>query len=126
MAEAIPPQPDSPELETGESVVGVPTRRVPVPPVPLALRLGDDGTPKRQWSPIATLDTPVLAEVDPAGRVQVVGKQWSLDWWVGAEDRWHHPSMEGARSSGALDGSPVRETRLRVPGGEIIQRVGAA
>lgn len=109
-----------------ESIVAVPTRRVPVPPVPLAVRLGTEHGPLRQWSPIGTIDSPVLAEVDPAGRVRMADAMWSLDWWVGAEDRWHHPSMEGGRSSATLGSSPVRETRIRVPGGEIVQRMGAA
>ncbi len=133
MAEAGPTDDEDPDGAggadvdgVGESAVRVPVRRVPVPPVPLAVRLADDHGPRRQCSPLATLESPVLGEVDPAGRIQMAGTNWSLDWWLGAEDRWHHPSMEGARSSTALDGSPVREHRLRVPGGEVGQRVGAA
>ena len=114
-----------PRPEPTEALVGVPTRRVPVPPVPLAVRLADDHGPRRHWSPLATLDSAVLAEVDPAGRVQVAGTSWSLDWWVGAEDRWHHPSMEGSRDSSPVAGTPVRRSAMRVPGGEVEQRCGA-
>ncbi len=95
-----------------------------MPPVPLGVRLGGDDGPRRATTPLGTVDSPVLGEVDPAGRVQPAGRRWSFDWWVGCEDRWHHPSMEANRSHGPHGASPVRETTLRVPGGDIVQRVG--
>lgn len=73
---------------------------------------------------MGTVDAGVLGEVDPAGLINMDGCRWSLDWWVGAEDRWHHPGMESTVRQGPLGGSPVRETALRVPGGEVVQRVG--
>jgi hypothetical protein len=46
-----------------------------------------------------------------------------LDWHVAADDRWHSPSTESAVRQIRLSGSPVFETRMRVPGGDAVQRV---
>ena len=46
-----------------------------------------------------------------------------LDWYVAADDRWHDPSTEGTVRQERRGGIPVIETRLRVPGGDIVQRV---
>jgi hypothetical protein len=63
--------------------------------------------------------------VDPAGLVGPVGGGWSLDWWVGAEDRWYLPARESAVRQTLVDLSPVVETRQRVPGGDVVHRVHA-
>ena len=63
------------------------------------------------------------ATVDARGRVDVVGEAWSLDWWIGADDRWRIPAREPAVRQRALDGAPVLETAMRVPGGDAVQRV---
>ena len=47
--------------------------------------------PVRSDRPLGTVDAAVVADVDAAGLVQRRGATWSLDWWIGAEDRWHHP-----------------------------------
>ena len=49
-----------------------------------------------------------------------------LDWWVAADDRWHTPSREPSVRQRTIDGTPVVETRLRVPSGDVVQRVYAA
>jgi hypothetical protein len=67
-----------------------------------------------------------LARVDRAGRVGPTGAGWSLDWWVGAEDRWYLPARETAVRQSLVEDSPVVETRQRVPGGDIVHRVHAA
>jgi hypothetical protein len=64
--------------------------------------------------------------VDPAALVQLADRNWSLDWWVRAEDRWHHPSMEAAVSQTADEAAPVLRTAMRVPGGEVLHRCAAA
>ncbi len=46
-----------------------------------------------------------------------------LQWFVAAEDRWHVPSGEAAVRQRRIDGTPVIETRVRVPEGDAIQRV---
>ncbi|UDY37016.1 hypothetical protein [Dermatobacter hominis] len=78
--------------------------------------------PERAWTPLGTLDSGVLAHVDEAGSVQLLGSRWSLDWWVGAEDRWHHPSREASVRQRTVGDAPVVETALRVPGGDVVAR----
>ena len=78
------------------------------------------------WTTVGNLDSPTRASVDPAGLVAVAGRSWSLDWWIGAEDRWHVPAREVAVRQGLLGASPVVETRVRVPSGDAVQRVYAA
>ena len=46
-----------------------------------------------------------------------------LDWFVAADDRWHVPAEETAVRQVRLDGTPVTETRVRVPNGDVVQRV---
>lgn len=59
------------------------------------------------------------------GTLGVLGGPTVLDWWVGAEDRWHTASTEAAvRQALAADDTTI-ETRLRVPGGDVVQRVVA-
>ena len=63
------------------------------------------------------------AVVDARGALRVVGEEWTLDWWIGADDRWRVPAREPAVRHQPLDGAPVAETRVRVPKGDAIQRV---
>jgi hypothetical protein len=66
------------------------------------------------------------AWVTPWGDVQPLrGGQDSttVQWFVAAEDRWHVPASEAAVRQRRLEGTPVVETRLRVPEGDAIQRV---
>jgi hypothetical protein len=65
------------------------------------------------------------AYVDPRGLVTIHGSCWSLDWWIGAEDGWHLPSRSAAVRQHLVDNAPVVETRMRIPGGDAIQRVYA-
>jgi len=46
-----------------------------------------------------------------------------LDWFVAADDRWHRPEHEASTRQTRLDGTPVVETRVRIPGGDAVQRV---
>lgn len=48
-----------------------------------------------------------------------------LDWWVAAEDRWYRPAEEPTVRQRCLEGAPVVETRVRVPGGDLVHRVTA-
>jgi hypothetical protein len=48
-----------------------------------------------------------------------------LDWHIAADDRWHDPSTEPSVRQTRRAGVPVVETRLRIPGGDAIQRVYA-
>jgi len=47
----------------------------------------------------------------------------TVRWFVAAEDRWHTPADEAAVRQRRIDGTPVVETRLRVPEGDALQRV---
>jgi hypothetical protein len=71
------------------------------------------------------LGSPERATVDPRGLLTPRRGGWSLDWWIGAEDRWHLPSREAAVRQALVGGAPVVETRMRVPGGEAVSRVWA-
>jgi hypothetical protein len=71
------------------------------------------------------LDARVVARVDSRGRVDAPGDAWSLDWWIGAEDRWHFASREAAVRQRLVDATPVVETVMRVPGGDAVARVYA-
>ncbi|MEY4401505.1 MAG: hypothetical protein RL072_1370 [Actinomycetota bacterium] len=64
-----------------------------------------------------------LADVDAAGFVRRAGQQTKvLGWWVAADDRWHDPRVEPSRRQRMLDGTPVIETKIAVPGGDVVQR----
>jgi hypothetical protein len=56
-------------------------------------------------------------------------QQWdglpTLDWYVAADDRWHVPSVEPTVRQTRVEGTPVIETRVRVPNGDVVQRVFA-
>lgn len=69
---------------------------------------------------VGTTSSPTATPVDPAGLV--VREGWSLDWWVGADDRWHVPAREAAVRQAVMGDAPVVETMLRVPGGDAVHR----
>lgn len=77
---------------------------------------GDAGTM------IGTTNAGALASVDRRGLVCAVDGSWSLDWWVGADDRWHLPAQEPAVRQRLVDSAPVVETSMRVPGGDAVAR----
>jgi hypothetical protein len=81
----------------------------------------------RNWTAIGNLDSRLEATVDPRGLVTpfTEGRGWSLDWWVGADDRWHLPSREPAVRQRLLQAAPVVETAMRVPGGDAVHRAYA-
>jgi hypothetical protein len=66
------------------------------------------------------------ATVDRNGVVAPRAAGWELDWWIGAEDRWHIPSREAAVRQQLIDGMPVVQTAMRVPSGDAVQRVYGA
>jgi len=61
------------------------------------------------------------AQLDPRGLVVPSDQAWSLDWWVGADDRWHIPAREPAVRQALVDSVPVVRTAMRVPGGDAVQ-----
>ena len=86
---------------------------------------GLQGGEQPLMTPIGTLDGPGSATVDGRGLVSPAGATWSLDWWVGADDRWHLPSQEVAVRQTLLQHAPVVETSMRIPGGDAVQRAYA-
>jgi hypothetical protein len=66
------------------------------------------------------------ATVDRSGVVSPRAAGWELDWWIGADDRWRIPAREAAVRQQLVDGMPVVQTAMRVPGGDAIHRVYGA
>lgn len=66
-----------------------------------------------------------FAVVDRAGAVHRHGFASALQWWVAASDRWHDPQREPTVRQRRIEGTPVVETKLAVPGGDVVQRVFA-
>jgi hypothetical protein len=64
------------------------------------------------------------ASVLPSGDV-VVDRGGSLEWFVAADDRWHVPAVEPTVRQHRIGGTPVVETAVRVPTGDVVQRVFA-
>lgn len=63
------------------------------------------------------------AKVDGGGIVTPWGADWSVDWWIGADDRWHLPAREPAVRQRRVGHGPIIETSLRVPSGDVIHTV---
>ena len=72
------------------------------------------------WSLVGTVSSPLATAVDSAGLMSAEG--WSLDWWVGADDRWRLPAREPSVRQHLLYDAPVVETVVRVPGGDAVHR----
>ena len=79
----------------------------------------------RNWTMVGNVGSPWEAIIDPRGLVTPWFDGWSLDWWVGADDRWHFPSREVSVRQRLVDAAPVVETAMHVPGGDAVQRVYA-
>lgn len=45
---------------------------------------------------------------------------WTLDWWVGGDDRWYVPNRESTIRQTLVDDRPVVRTAMRVPGGDAV------
>ena len=65
------------------------------------------------------------AIVNERGSVRLNDGSPVLDWHIAADDRWHDPASEPSVRQTRRAGVPVIETRLRIPGGDAIQRVYA-
>ena len=76
---------------------------------------------------VGTIGGGAPARVDDLGTVHPPGAGWTLEWWIGADDRWRLPANEVAVRQHRVGDSPVVETAMRVPSGDAVQRVyGAA
>ena len=75
---------------------------------------------------VGATGTACRALVSPWGDVtalRATAEDAAVSWYVAAEDRWHRPAVEAAVRQRRLDGTPVVETRLRIPEGDAVQRV---
>lgn len=61
------------------------------------------------------------AHIDDRGLVAPTDRTWSLDWWIGADDRWHIPAREPAVRQSLVESMPVIRTAMRVPGGDAVE-----
>lgn len=88
---------------------------------------GLEGPDRRRWTMIGPVDAPTATIVDPRGLVTPCSHRHgcSLDWWVGADDRWHLPSREASVRQRLVDDAPVVETTMRIPGGDAVHRAFA-
>lgn len=74
---------------------------------------------------IGNLGSPHRTTVDETGRMARPDVAWALDWSVGADDRWRLPGQEANVRQRLLDNTPVVETAMRVPGGDVVHRAYA-
>jgi hypothetical protein len=74
---------------------------------------------------IGTLGSPWRATVTAGGALVMADGTAPVDWWVAADDRWHTPAEEPSRRQRRLLGTPVVETAIGVPGGDVAQRIYA-
>jgi hypothetical protein len=74
---------------------------------------------------IGTLGSSWRATVTEAGAVVPLDGDAPLQWWVAADDRWHMPADEPSRRQSRLRGTPVVETVVAVPSGEVAHRAYA-
>ncbi len=81
-----------------------------------------DNTTHRNWVQLGTVGAPERAVLDPRGLLTPWPQGWSIDWWAGADDRWHLPSRSTTVRQRLVDDAPVVETALRIPSGELLHR----
>ncbi len=63
------------------------------------------------------------ATVTPWGAIEPWDGSVAYDWHIAADDRWHSPQHEAAVRQTVVVGTPVVETRVRIPDGDAVQRV---
>ena len=72
---------------------------------------------------IGVRGAPWRARVDGRGTVIPADGSAPLEWHVAGEERWFSPASESTVRQTWIGGTPVCETRLRVGGGDVVQRV---
>ncbi len=73
------------------------------------------------WTLLGTIGAGGRVALTRRGVIVPEGGSWSLDWWVGAEDRWHIASSGALVRQSLVDATPVVVSGMRLPGGEIEQ-----
>jgi hypothetical protein len=74
--------------------------------------------------PLVVAGNAPLAVVDAAGYLHRGDTR--LEWWVLGDDQWHAPAATASLRQRSIDHTPVIETSIRVPGGDVMWRVGAS
>lgn len=63
------------------------------------------------------------ARVTPWGDVHPEDGSAPLEWRIAADDRWYTPEVETTTRQKWYAGTPVAETKVRVPTGDVTQRI---
>jgi hypothetical protein len=66
---------------------------------------------------------PWRASITERGAIEPWDDGPALNWFVAADDRWHVAAQETSVRQRRVEGTAVTETRLRVPGGDVVQRI---
>jgi len=82
-------------------------------------------TAKSRSGMLGDLKGPTAA-IRPRGTISASDGAWRLEWGAGADDRWHVAHDEVAVRQSRIDDTPVYSTAMRVPGGDVVCRVGSA
>ncbi len=80
------------------------------------------GAPVAHPPTIGVLGGAWRATVAPWGAVQVWDGLGTLDWFIAADDRWYVPADEPTVRQSLVEGTPVVETRVRIPNGDAVHR----
>lgn len=81
------------------------------------------GAPVAQPPTIGVLGGTWRATVAPWGAVQQWDGLGTLDWSIAADDRWYVPADEPTVRQTLVEGTPIVETRVRIPNGDAVHRV---
>src|SRR5947209_9616614 len=86
--------------------------------------VSQDGLSLRHGTPVGTVDGTRPGVVDSHGAVTpgTGDATWTLDWWIGGDDRWYVPEREVTLRQSLVDDTPVVETAVRVPSGDAVHR----
>ena len=74
--------------------------------------------------PLAVAGEAPRGFVDEFGYLHFDGG-WRVEWWVGGDDHWHVPAAAASRRQRVVGNTPVVETVMRVPGGDVVWRAAA-
>jgi hypothetical protein len=74
--------------------------------------------------PLAVAGAAPIGHVDAHGYIHLP-EGWRVEWWIGGDDHWHVPAAASSLRQRSVDYTPVVETALRVPGGDVVWRVAA-
>ncbi|MDG1876508.1 MAG: hypothetical protein P8I99_03720 [Acidimicrobiales bacterium] len=72
---------------------------------------------------IGDLEGPV-GRIDDKGTIAVTDSSWRVEWGAKSGADWRLAATQAAVRQDRVDDTPVFETWMRVPGGDVVQRVG--